>query len=266
MDFAKTSARTKFGGEKMPFIKNQNIELYYEVVGKGMPIIFHHGYGNSVQDWHELGYVDALKDDYQLILFDERGFGKSSKPHDSNQYTYELRTSDTILLLDHLGIERAVAFGNSMGGKMVYALMHFYPERFNCFIAAGNHPYGQTDLGNEFKIWLEHGIEYTVKQIETKFAPFPRNLRERYLANDAQAMLAAYPTLQEDLSYVLPKITVPVFLYAGSEDPVVPGMREAVKSLKNGELKLMQEFDHAQAYWRGDLAGELIKEFLGKYL
>lgn len=246
----------------MSCIKHQNMDIYYKVEGKGIPIVFHNGYGNSLQDWYELGYVDALKNDYQLILIDGRGFGKSSKPHNMNQYAYDLRTSDTIAVMDHLKIEQAIAFGNSMGGRMVYALMHYYPERFHCFIAAGNHPYGGSDLLNDFKKWLERGMPYVVDKIETLFAPFPHNLRERYLANDPKAMLATYALPQEDFSEALSKITSAVLLYAGSKDAVVPQMREASKLLKDGELQLMPDFDHAQAYWRGDLAAKLIKGFL----
>lgn len=247
----------------MPFITHQNIELYYEVQGKGIPIVFHNGYGNSLEDWYDLGYVDILKDDYQLVLIDGRGFGKSDKPHDPNLYTEDLATSDTIALMDYLQIEKAIAFGNSMGGRMVYALMHYHPERFNCFIAAGSHPYsGDNDLLVEFKKWLQQGIQYTVDQIETLFAPFPGNLRDRYLKNDPEAMLAKYALPQLDLSDTLRKVQTPVLLYAGSEDPVVPKMQEAAKLLKDGELQLMPGFDHGQAYWRGDLAGSLIKDFL----
>lgn len=65
----------------MAFINNNGIKIHYEVEGDGIPIIFHHGFGNCIEDYYELGYVDALKDNYKLILIDCRGFGKSDKPH-----------------------------------------------------------------------------------------------------------------------------------------------------------------------------------------
>lgn len=248
----------------MPYVNNDDIKIYYEVIGNGPPIMFHNGYGNSVEDWYELGYVSGLKDHYQLIFHDGRGYGKSSKPHDPELYREHLRTSDTITLMNHLGIEKAIAFGNSMGGRMVYALMKYYPERFSCFIAAGMQPFGfgQSELGKNFRDWLKQGMEYTVDQIEKQFGLFPANLRERYLQNDPKAMLATYALPQEDISTAPEKIQVPIFLYAGSEDPIVPKMKEAYQLCHNAKIHLIEGFDHGQAYWCGDIASEIIKSFL----
>ncbi len=62
---------------------NKKIDIYYETIGMGEPIVFHHGNGNCCKDWYTLGYVEALARDFQLILIDSRGYGKSSKPHES---------------------------------------------------------------------------------------------------------------------------------------------------------------------------------------
>jgi len=51
--------------------------------------------------WPELGYVEALKKNYRLILIDVRGHGLSDKPHDSEKYMMELIVSDVFTVLDH---------------------------------------------------------------------------------------------------------------------------------------------------------------------
>jgi pimeloyl-ACP methyl ester carboxylesterase len=48
--------------------------------------VIQHGFTDSMATWYELGYVEALQPDYQLILVDARGHGHSDKPHDPDAY------------------------------------------------------------------------------------------------------------------------------------------------------------------------------------
>ncbi len=114
----------------------KEISIHYETVGSGEPIVFHHGNGNCIQDWYTLGYVDALSPYFQLILIDSRGYGKSSKPHDPNDYNLKSRADDTIAVLDQVGIEQAHCFGGSVGASMCLILARYYPERFKSYIFA----------------------------------------------------------------------------------------------------------------------------------
>ena len=61
------------------------------------------------------GYVDALKDDYQLILVDMRGHGKSDKPDDPRAYNAEIQVSDIVAVLDALGIDKSQLFWLLLG-------------------------------------------------------------------------------------------------------------------------------------------------------
>jgi len=109
---------------------NQEIKIYYETIGKGAPIVFHHGNGNCVKDWYTLGYVDELAAEHQLILIDSRGYGKSSKPHDPAAYSLYNRAAYTVAVLDALDIPKAHCFGGSIGAAMCLILAIYYPERF----------------------------------------------------------------------------------------------------------------------------------------
>jgi pimeloyl-ACP methyl ester carboxylesterase len=66
----------------MPYADSQGVRIHYQTVGTGPPIVLQHGFSESIEDWFDCGYVDALKLDYRLILVDARGHGGSDKPHD----------------------------------------------------------------------------------------------------------------------------------------------------------------------------------------
>ncbi len=68
----------------MPYASNQGVHIYYEVEGQGAPLVMAHGMGagGDLNAWRRTGYTDALKDEFQLILFDFRGHGQSDRPHE----------------------------------------------------------------------------------------------------------------------------------------------------------------------------------------
>ena len=49
----------------MPYADNQGVRIHYQVEGDGPPLVLQHGFLQSIEDWHECGYVDALKGDYR---------------------------------------------------------------------------------------------------------------------------------------------------------------------------------------------------------
>ena len=86
------------------------------------------------------GYVDALKDDYRLILVDMRGHGQSDKPTDPQLMTPKSQVADIVAVLDELGIDKAHFFGYSLGTLNGWALAKYAPERFHSFIIGGDGP------------------------------------------------------------------------------------------------------------------------------
>lgn len=45
----------------MPYVSNKGVRIHYEVEGEGPPLVLQHGSAGSLEDWHEFGYVEALK-------------------------------------------------------------------------------------------------------------------------------------------------------------------------------------------------------------
>jgi hypothetical protein len=52
----------------MPYANNQGVRIHYQIEGKGPALVLQHEFTDSLESWYELGYVNALKQDYRLIL------------------------------------------------------------------------------------------------------------------------------------------------------------------------------------------------------
>lgn len=111
----------------MPFVKVNDIDLYYEVHGKGKPLVFLSGFSTHHMTWQS--YIEHFQDDFQMILLDNRGAGQTSAP--KGEYTIEMMAADTIALLDHLEVKTASFVGSSMGTAITQMIAYQYPERID---------------------------------------------------------------------------------------------------------------------------------------
>lgn len=88
-------------------------DLYYEIHGKGFPLLLLHGFtGSGANLLHEFS---QLSKDFQLIVPDLRGHGRSTNP--SKQFTFKQAALDIVALLDHFHISECFAVGFSGGGR-----------------------------------------------------------------------------------------------------------------------------------------------------
>ncbi|HEX3001542.1 MAG TPA: alpha/beta hydrolase, partial [Methanoregula sp.] len=103
-----------------------NIELYYDDLGEGRPVVLIHGWPLSAASWEK--QVPVLLDaGYRVIAYDRRGFGRSSQP--SSGYTYDTFAEDLNKLLTSLDITDATLVGFSMGGGEVARYLAIYGSR-----------------------------------------------------------------------------------------------------------------------------------------
>lgn len=112
-------------------------EIYYEECGnpKGKPAVFLHGGPGGGCDDRARSFFDP--DAYRIVLFDQRGCGRS-KPHASlvDNTTWHL-VEDMEKLRRHLGIERWLVFGGSWGSTLALAYSQTHPERVSEIVLRG---------------------------------------------------------------------------------------------------------------------------------
>ncbi len=105
------------------------VRIHYMMRGEGEPVLLIHGFTSSgVMNWQRPGIFDRLAENYRVIAIDNRGHGKSDKPHDAAQYGLQM-VEDQVRLLDHLHIRRAHVVGYSMGGFITLRLVVDHPDR-----------------------------------------------------------------------------------------------------------------------------------------
>ena len=95
---------------------NTDIELYYEDLGSGKPVVLVHGWPLSAASWERQTHA-LLAAGYRVIAYDRRGFGRSSKP--SSGYDYDTMAKDTWQVIEALNLEGVTGVGFSMGGGEV---------------------------------------------------------------------------------------------------------------------------------------------------
>ena len=111
----------------MPNIDIAGNDLYYERRGAGEPLLLIQGLGGNSLHWGE-GFLGGLEDSFELILFDNRGAGRSG-PLGEGEHTIADLASDALGLLDALEIESAHVVGISMGGMVAQELVLAAPQR-----------------------------------------------------------------------------------------------------------------------------------------
>ena len=118
-------------------------QLHYQMAGQGPALVLIHGNTLDTRMWDD--QVQAFAEQYRVIRYDMRGFGRSAPPT-GEPYT---PADDLAALLIYLGVEHAHILGLSLGGAVAIDFVHAYPQMTDALSLA--------DAGlREFE-WREYG-------------------------------------------------------------------------------------------------------------
>jgi pimeloyl-ACP methyl ester carboxylesterase len=195
------------------------------------------GLGYASWCWQELRA--ALRDRWQLLIFDNRGTGRSDKP--AGPYTMAMMADDAARLMQSAGVARAHVLGHSMGGYISLTLALRHPQRVRSLTLIGTSPGGPDTLGvpeETQKMWSLAGTmpaaEYARRSMPFSFAPgwtekhpaeFDKLLERRLqYPTPPNCWLAQYQACAEYVTQGVDVtgIAVPALVIHGQQDRVVP--------------------------------------------
>jgi pimeloyl-ACP methyl ester carboxylesterase len=216
----------------------------------GRVVVLLHGRNFPSSYWAPV--IKTLSDSgYRVVVPDQIGFGKSSKP--TGELHFDTLARNTIALLDHLQIAKPDIVAHSLGGMLALRIARAYPDRVNHLVLAA--PIGLEDyriyvpptpsekiIENEDRLTAE-GYR---KQLENNYSPkippdqitpfidarfnikgaadYPRWLRA--FASSAQMIY------REPVAHEIPLLSAPTLFIMGADDHNAPGKPDAPEALR----------------------------------
>ena len=236
----------------MPFARVNGINLHYRCSGNGEPLILVAGWGTDSRTW--VFQLPVFRKYFQVITFDNRGVGRSDKPH--GPYSMLQMAEDVIGLMDCLHIGAASVLGLSMGGMIAQEAAINYPERvlrlvLGCTFA------GRRDGGGPTQDYVRHAGE-DVRQLRVTLASLATNNPMTRLFVVTVARLLSGCGIEgfqsqgaairdHDTTDRLHLIRCPTLVVAGTRDRVIrPESSELIASrLPQGRLFLIENGSHS---------------------
>ena len=250
----------------MPQFQSDGLNLAYQSFGEGFPVLCIHGFASSGKvNWIETGWVEALtRAGYRAITLDNRGHGDSDKPTDPELYDPALMAEDAVKLLDHLGIERAVILGYSMGARISAFMAYAHEDRVACAIFGG--------MGMNLINGLSDGNDIIAGLLAPSLAelthPTARQFRifADHTGADRAALAACMETSRQPMARAdVRRIAVPVLVAVGEADEMAGPPEPLAELLPQGEAFVIPKRDHMRA--TGDKAFKTAAlEFMGRTL
>lgn len=255
------------------FFDSNGVRIRYVEQGVGEPVVLVHGQGGSLDSWRDSGAIDALSKHYRLIALDQRGFGKSDKPHEPSAYGSQMG-EDIVRLLEHLGVKRAHIVGYSMGARVTSWLIVNRPERLITATLGGSTYYvdrpEQRRRFEEQAKQAQSGLSVeAVKQrnpgwTDAQAAAYIAKLQS---ANDFLAIAANYRgTSGLFISEKALGITkVPVLHVVGSLETNMAESRHFIDAvLPSAEFVIVSNANHNEAMRRKEFV-EAVESFLARH-
>lgn len=243
-------------------IKGVNTEI--EETGKGHPVILLHGWGQNISMMEPI--QRALESDFHVFNLDFPCFGKSGIPSEVwgvEDYKDFLRE----LVLKY-NLEEPVLIGHSFGCRVAIRYAAEYPVRKMVLTgAAGIKPKQSFAVKSKIAAYktVKHlldlpGISHYSEQIKSMFGS------EDYKNADGMTRQIFVKCVNDDVSGILEKITIPTLLIFGSNDEATPVWMGKMmeEKMKDAALILFEEDDHYAYFHQIHRFNKIVQVFLEK--
>jgi pimeloyl-ACP methyl ester carboxylesterase len=244
------------------------IEIDYEDGGRGPAVLLSHGYSATGHMWAP--QRPSLESHYRLITWDFRGHGHTESPDDPAKYSEALTVGDMHGLLRHLGIDRAVIGGLSLGGTMSLAFHLRHPEMVRALVICDSGPGFRNaesraawnarahERARDLEARGLGALEASSREMREAMA---RHLSAKGLAHAARGMLT-----QEGSTLIdsLPDIRVPTLIIVGDQDtPFIAPSEYMAKKIPGARLEVIKGAGHSSNLDQPEAFNRVLLDFLG---
>lgn len=240
-------------------------QYYRHTHGTGLPVLFLNSLGTDLRMW------DEVTGGFPRIGMDKRGHGLSATP--TAGWTLQDLVEDALAVLDHLGVDRVLIAGCSIGGMIAQALAVAAPDRVAGLFLSNT----AMKVGTPAS-WAERIAAVRAERLAS-FAP---QIMARWFGSGFRDSAAALPWLTllrhgDDAGYIgtcevlaaadltasTPTIACPVLLLAGSEDLSTPPdlVRATAAAIPGARLELIEGSGHIPAIDNPGVTTRLLAEF-----
>lgn len=257
-------------------VNSGEAEIYYEVEGEGTPLILVEGIGYSSWMWLKQKKMSEV---LKLIIFDNRGVGKSSKP--DTPYTMDQMCEDITLVADSAGIGKFFLLGSSMGGMIAqeYALKH--EDRLKGLILADtNIGPGSIMPGEEvLRILSSPSNPNSIDDLGTRMLPaFSENYVRESPEDFHNIIRIRYDERNIEIKYLqqlaavvnfssgdaLGRLSLPVLIITGDQDKIVPPGNAKIlgNRIKNSLQVTIRNAGHLSMIEKPEVFNRVVLEFI----
>ncbi len=260
----------------MPVVRVGEVELDYERSGSGPPLLAIMGMSGTALHWGE-PFLTALRDDFEVIVYDHRGVGSSSRL--DGPLTIAQLAEDAAGLLAALELDTAHVLGISMGGMAAQELALAYPERVRTLTLGCTYCGGEGsslaapqalqrltkammsgDRERALRASWEINVSPAMAHDDDAYARFQaisarRSVAKPVIVAQMQACAA------HDTNARLPGLTTPTLVIHGTADELLPvaNGRLIAARISGSRLEIIDGVGHMFVWERPELSAELIR-------
>ena len=241
----------------MPISSTNRLNIYYEKVGAGPPLILIHALPFDHNNW--IYQVERFSDRFTTIAIDLRGLGRSAPTHDP--FTLDDMAKDVLGVMTDEGMtEGAVVMGCSTGSKIALHLGCHYANRFRAVVVVGGNSGPQPIFEERIKSYRSHADSGTLRQLHLshlRYGVTPkwadskigRYLLEGFVQRGGNLHPETIVRILEVLteSTVRPHLSefkLPALIVNGEFDTARAGGTETAKLIPGVEHKIIKDTGH----------------------
>jgi len=233
----------------------RGFKMYYEVYGKGEPLLIIHGNGGSINNF--LFQIPYFAKNYRVIVADSRKQGKSVDHTDS--LSYEMMTDDLNALMDKLGVKQANVIGWSDGGIEGLMLAMRHPDKVKKLAVTGANLWPDTSAVDPFV----HDMVMKQNQIAADTMKKIKNITPEM---KDQVMLLHLLSFEPHIKLQdLRKITCPTLVIGGDHDILLPKHTMLIAdNIPNSYLWILPNSGHSTPLFYKDMFNQVVGDFFAK--